>query len=113
MCCNRCCVLVGQKIYGWVTIFICDLQKVSLCLGLHECCAIGDGGHGPSLSYTNEENHKKNLSQVSQRVLGTILLYARQTACLSHFSELCSPSIMSVCVVLGCRILMHEGMSLF
>jgi hypothetical protein len=41
----------------------------------------------------------KNLSQVSLRVLVTNLLYTRQTACLSHISELCSPSIASVCVL--------------
>jgi hypothetical protein len=42
----------------------------------------------------------ENLSQVSQRVLGTILLYTKPNAYLPYFSELCSPSIVSVCAVL-------------
>jgi len=38
---------------------ICDLQRVSLCSGLHECRAIGDGGHVPTLNYATEEDHEK------------------------------------------------------
>jgi hypothetical protein len=32
---------------------------------------------------------------------------------LPYFSELCSPSIVSVCAVLWCRILICEGLYLF
>jgi hypothetical protein len=90
----------------------------SFCSGIHDCGAVGNGHHAPSLNYTlafalQMRKITANLSQFSPRVLGTILLYTKPSAYVPYFSELCSPSSGIICAVLWCRILICEGLYLF
>lgn len=121
MCCNRWCVLAGwlsflehRKSAMW-TDGICDLQRVSLCSGLHECRVTGDGGHVPSLNYTTEENHEKLETGKPESAGHNSFIYKTNCTFVSHFWVVFSlhHRCVCVCVVLGCRILIREGLPLF
>jgi hypothetical protein len=85
-----------------IECLLCELMALVTCRRCHfvqaSMSVVHQGMEVMShLWITQLKKIMKNPSQVSQGVLGTTLLYTRQTACLSQFSESCSPSITSVC----------------